>query len=399
MSIKKSDKPTKIKILNASSKIIAQKGFSGCSLSDIANEAGVREPTIYQHFKGKEDLLFYASEQHMENYLSFLNEHLQGIIGAHNKLRKLIWAHLRYSDIDKEYMTMVLFECRTNRNFYQSGAYKLIRKYTGSLEAILEEGVKEGIFRRDLNIRLVRDIVFGLMDFEAITCLVTHEIPEAVRDHEEIMELLDRMLLSKYHSKILAMEKKQRIFRAAVQTFAEKGYSNATIAEIAHLADISEGTVYEYFKNKEDLLLSIPEKLFQDHLEQLNKTFDINDPKRKLRLFIQHHFQLYLNDPNFLIVFLTQIQFNRRFYESRAYNSLRKYIKVFEELVQEIISDGKSTINIRIFRNMFLGAFTHMTLRWFVFSKDGNIDKMEEINEVTKLLTDIFDSFSPIGGI
>jgi TetR/AcrR family fatty acid metabolism transcriptional regulator len=84
------------------------------------------------------------------------------------------------------------------------------------------------------------------------------------------------------------------------------------------------------------------------------------------------------------------ILLNRRFYESRAYESFRLYVKFFEDLVQEGVSNKSFNpdINIRIFRNMFLGAFTHMVLRWIFRSEGKNVDKMEEINEITELLSD-----------
>lgn len=385
---------TREKILDAFSKGITKKGFLGFSLGEIVREAGVTEPTFYQYFKGKEDLLYTVSKQIMETFLSLLNEHMHGISGVYDKLRKLIWVHLRYIDLNEKYMSIVLFECRTNPNFYKSEAYKLMHKYAGFMKSLLIEGVNDGIFRPDVDIGLIRDIIFGLIDFEAITSLVTHEIPGAVQDHEEIMQLVDRMLLTKYQAEIPPVEKRERILRAALQVFSKKGYSKSTISEIAMLASVAEGTVYEYFKNKEDLLFSIPEDRLQDHLDQLQKAFAIHDPERKLRLFIHNHFQFYLNDPDFCIVFLTLIQFNRRFYLSRANDSLRRYIQSFEMIVQEVI-DNKMTgtkINIRIFRNMFLGAFTHMALRWFVVDHDrpGVIDKMGEIEEITRLLTHVF---------
>jgi len=87
---------------------------------------------------------------------------------------------------------------------------------------------------------------------------------------------------------------------------------------------------------------------------------------------MQNYFQQYLDDPNFVIVFLTMIQFNRRFYQSRTYKSQYKYVIELEKLVQEIINNEEAVqnINIRVFRNMFLGAFTHMTLRWFIAGHD-----------------------------
>ena len=380
---------TRQNILNAASRGMAQKGYEGSRLNEIAQEAGATEPTIYLHFKGKESLLFSVAEEHMTRYLLFLDEHQQGISGAHNKLRKLVWAHLRYSDINTEFMSLVLFDCRNNRNFYQSGAYKLVRKYSGILSSILDEGVREKVFRSDMNVPLVRDIIFGLMDYEAIQYFATKEKPNAVLDLEDIMQLLDQMLLCKYRTENQLADKRQRILQAAVQAFSEKGYAKATIAEIAHKAGVADGTVYEYFKNKEDVLVSIAEEHFREHLEQLKQTFSGNTPPKKLWLFVLNHFQQYLDDPNFAVVFLTMIQFNRRFYQSRAYKSQYNYVTELEKLIQEIINEGSTpSINIKVFRNMFLGAFSHMALRWFVIDHGRNFDKAGEIKQVAMLLSD-----------
>ncbi|NIM99487.1 MAG: TetR family transcriptional regulator [candidate division Zixibacteria bacterium] len=177
---------------------------------------------------------------------------------------------------------------------------------------------------------------------------------------------------------------------AGIKAFAEKGYKNATISEIARQADVADGTVYEYFKNKEDLLLSIPEERFQHHLGRIKEAFSFRDPVRKLRRFIRYHFNLFLIDRDFLRVYLILILLSRRFYESRAYQSLRRYIQVLEDLVQGGIDDRSfaSDANVRIFRNMFLGTFTHMVLRWFFLGKEVAVDKMQEINELTDLFTD-----------
>jgi TetR/AcrR family fatty acid metabolism transcriptional regulator len=380
----------KQKILYIASKIMNQKGFNESNISEIALEAGVKEPTIYQYFKDKEDLLFSVVEDQMEKYLLFLNEHLKGINGIEQKLRKFIWGHLRYNDVNREYITLVLLECRTNPNFYKSRAYELIRENVRILMAIFDEGCKEGVFRRDVSLNLIRDLIFGLMDFEGITCLVTHEIKEAAPDHEDIMRLIERILFLKHRAQIHPIDKKQRILRAAIKMFAEKGYTGAAISEIASLANVADGTVYEYFKNKEDLLLSIPEERFKDHLNEIEETFNIRNSVRKLKRFIKYHFELYLIDQDFLKNYMILILLNRRFYESRAYESFRLYVKFFEDLVQEGVSNKSFNpdINIRIFRNMFLGAFTHMVLRWIFRSEGKNVDKMEEINEITELLSD-----------
>lgn len=388
-NMNQSYKPSiKENILNSACNMMNRMGFNESNISEIALEAGIKEPIIYKYFKDKEDLLFSVVEDQMAKYSLFLKEHLTGINGVDQKFRKYIWAHLRYNDINRDYITLVVLECRSNPNFYKTKAYELIRKTVGVLTEIVIEGSKEGIFRQDVNLWLFRDLVFGLMDFEAITCLVTNEIHEAAPDHEDIMKLLERILFAKFRPKTSPIDKKQRILRAAIKMFAEKGYTGATISEIASLANIADGSIYEYFKNKEDLLLSIPEERFKEHINRLQETFNDRNSTKKIRRFIEFHFGLYLNDFDFVKVCLILILLNRRFYQSGAYQSLRQYVKVFEDLVEEGVKDGSFNpdTNIRIFRNMFLGAFTHMLLRWIFRSEGRSIDKMYETNEIVDLL-------------
>ena len=386
----KNNSLVKQRILNVASEIMNRKGYSESNISEIASAAGIKDPIIYQYVKGKEDLLFAVVEEHMDKFLLYLDEQLQGIDGAYNKLRKLIWAHLRFNDVNREYITLVNLECRSNLNFYQTKAYELIRHYAGILIRILREGVEEGAFRSDINLILVRDLIFGLVDFEAITCLITREIKEATPDHERCMRLIERILIDKSQEEKSLETKRGRILRGAINAFAEKGYAKATISEIAKQAGVADGTVYEYFKNKEELLLSIPEERFQDHINQFKGAFNIEDPVKMLRRFIQYHFNLYLIDTDFLKVYLNLILLNRRFYESRAYESLRKYIKILEDLIQKGIDDGSFApdSDVRIFRNMFLGAFTHMGLRWFFLAKGMAANKIDEINQIIDLLND-----------
>ncbi len=378
------------RILKAGSKIMNEQGFAGSKMKEIANAAGITEPTIYQHFKGKEDLLFSIVEWQVEDSLVFLYEQLQGITGAYNILQKMLWAYLRYNDTNRDYISLVLLECRANRNFYHSSTYGLFRRYSGLVLSILHEGIAEGVFRPDIDPPLVRDMILGILDFEAYSVLVIGEITEAAPDHEHIMHILNPILLRQTEKTNGKVEKRQAILTAALPLFVQKGFAGATISDIAGLAGVSESAIYECFKNKNDILLSIPEDRFERHLCQLDETFMVTNKSRKLRRFIRDHFRLYLDDHNFLIIYLLMIQLNRRFTESRAYNSWRSYIEVFENLIKEGIDEGSFSpeCHVRVYRNLFLGAFIHMSLRWFIVSETDKVDKFKEISQLTDLLLD-----------
>jgi AcrR family transcriptional regulator len=93
-------------------------------------------------------------------------------------------------------------------------------------------------------------------------------------------------------------ESKAKILRVAEELLSELGVARTTIAQIAKkakvseisgLAGVEEGSIYDFFENKEDLSLSITEARLKEHMESLPETFDINTPTRKLRRFISEN--------------------------------------------------------------------------------------------------------------
>jgi TetR/AcrR family fatty acid metabolism transcriptional regulator len=96
-----------------------------------------------------------------------------------------------------------------------------------------------------------------------------------------------------------------------------------------------------------------------------------------------------LSDREFLKVFLLRLLINDRFYTSKAFEVFRSFCRLIENVVEEGKAAGvfRGTVNPRVFRNMFLGAFSHMSMRWLVLRESAHVDKMEEIEQVTELLT------------
>lgn len=73
--------------------------------------------------------------------------------------------------------------------------------------------------------------------------------------------------LNVHARRALVQERQQQILQAAAQVFAEKGFDSATIREVARTAGVSEGSIYRYFKNKQDLLLHLPRQFIQPPIE------------------------------------------------------------------------------------------------------------------------------------
>ncbi|MCA1960708.1 MAG: TetR/AcrR family transcriptional regulator [Desulfomonile sp.] len=380
---------TRWRILSAAEEIMSEKGLAGFCISEIARKAGVTDSVIYQYYKGKQDLLFSIPAERMKEVMSLLQEQLSGIQDVWSRLRKMVWFHLRYNDTYRGYARLLLLECRSSKAFYSTPAYKLVRQYAGILLSILEQGVKEGRFRSDVNARLIRDIVLGALDMETIGALASKEVGQSETDFEDFMRLVESMIVVKRPTDEARINRADAIMNAAEKVFAEKDFTSATIGQIAKLAGVADGTIYEHFENKEDILFSLAAKRFDTFLADAGEVFEIRNPARKLRRMIKFHFSSFLSERQFLKVFLLQLQLSLRFYGSKAYDTFRTYF----QLVEEVIEEGKAAgvfypeVNARVFRNMFLGAFSHMALRWLILHESTDTDRMEEINQVTQLLS------------
>ena len=117
-------------ILESATVVFSEKGFSSATISEIAGRAGMVASGVYIYYAGKEEILFTIIENFLTESCSSLQEHLEGIIGSENKLRKAIWFHCREYSRNRSIIKIVL-ESRSFPRFYQSNAYTALKKYAG----------------------------------------------------------------------------------------------------------------------------------------------------------------------------------------------------------------------------------------------------------------------------
>jgi AcrR family transcriptional regulator len=379
-------------IIKAAQEIISEKGLKNSTITEIAKLAGVVDSIIYHYFKNKEDLLFCAVDEQMKNSFNELMFQFKGIMGPVSKLGKMIWYHLYSNDFSTGNALIqknLLLECRSNKNFYQHSSYDSLKKYTRVMLEILKDGVAERYFRDDLDMVVVRDMIFGLLDEESQACLSTGEVTETLPDFNPIMALILSMIKKETDEiEIEENNKASRILSAATNVFAQKGFSKATMVEVANRADVAEGTIYEYFKNKQDLLFSIPKGQFMAFRNLLERSLASENPLFRLRQMIWNHFCIFLSNPDFLIVFLNDIKLNKEFYSSEAYPYFLQHINVLYEILDEGKAQGvfRSDVDNRIYRNLFFGSVAHLCIRWFLLGNLHPLKVMGEFTHATALL-------------
>src|ERR671925_590929 len=111
-------------------------------------------------------------------------------------------------------------------------------------------------------------------------------------------------------------DKRQRILQAAVKVFARRGYHGARVSDIARGAEVADGTIYLYFRNKEDILVSLFNEVMSDHLERARAELaTVAGAPARLRAIAAHHLGALGGNRDLAVVFQVELRQSTRFLE------------------------------------------------------------------------------------
>jgi TetR/AcrR family fatty acid metabolism transcriptional regulator len=177
-------------IIQAAIEVFSKKGFQASGISEIAQRAGVADGTIYQYFKNKEDLFFSIPIEKTNEFRSKVELHLKGISGALNKLRKFVWYFLYFFKTNPEYGRLLMLEMRVNKSFVKTETYDFLKQSVSSVLEIIEEGQKEGVIRKDVDIYLLRHLILGILEHMVTRWLLKETKYDLLEHHQEVSRLL-----------------------------------------------------------------------------------------------------------------------------------------------------------------------------------------------------------------
>jgi TetR/AcrR family fatty acid metabolism transcriptional regulator len=181
---------TRDRILNSARCLFADKGYQKTTVVDISRQAGLSEAALYEYFQGKEDLLHMIPGLWVSELLRDLEDQLFGIRGAINKLRKYLWWYMRRVEQSPLDAKIVYLFLKTNSNFMTTDVYSNVKQLYSHLSDIFEEGRSSGEFKEDLDARVARDIVVGIMDHIIIRWLLKDRSYCLFEDLESVFSLM-----------------------------------------------------------------------------------------------------------------------------------------------------------------------------------------------------------------
>ena len=177
----------------------------------------------------------------------------------------------------------------------------------------------------------------------------------------------------------------EAILGAATRVFAEKGYSSASITDIAQAADVSDGLIYKYFANKRDLLEHVLkgfyERIIADLEPKVSRATRFED---KLYVLVSEHLQVFVADLALCRLFISEVRTASDYRGSLIQQLNRRYTSILIKIVDQAIANGEITeIDPRLVRDMLFGAIEHSSWRHI------NGGKSLDVPRTARAMTDV----------
>jgi TetR/AcrR family transcriptional regulator, fatty acid metabolism regulator protein len=184
-------------------------------------------------------------------------------------------------------------------------------------------------------------------------------------------------------------DKRESILRAAIDVFASRGYFNAQVADVARAAGVAAGTVYLYFRSKDDLLVSIFEQTVNQRLNEGREAVaGVSDPRERLRRFARLHLGMLGRDRNLAIVFQVELRQSVKFMERFSSTLLQEYLGQIRAAIEDGQKKGlfRKDIHATSVAKMFFGALDEMATNWILSRRRYNLEA--EADAVVDLFVD-----------
>ncbi len=170
-----------------------------------------------------------------------------------------------------------------------------------------------------------------------------------------------------------------KIMKSFSNLMAQKDFHSITTAEIAGNAEVTEGLIYKYFKDKKDLLYQVlNEHFFEFQAKIENRIANEKTCVEQLEVVIFTSLESYAENRIFSKILLLEVRNSLEFFDSCAYGMVRTYSRTTLGIIEKGIKKGelRPDVDPYLLRKVILGAIEHACLGEIIFGKELNIDEV-----------------------
>lgn len=174
--------------------------------------------------------------------------------------------------------------------------------------------------------------------------------------------------------------KKEKIFEVSAKVFGEKGYDGASLDEIAARAKVAKGTIFYYFKNKEELFLSLIERGLGILTEKINKISSNNNDPKSMKELIECHFLFFRKYRDIGMMMLSQLGYLKKRWNKKLEVARNNYVKAVKKIIIDEKGRGLVADDLEM-EGIIVSLFSllvTMGLDWSVFGLKISTDKMSK---------------------
>lgn len=177
-------------------------------------------------------------------------------------------------------------------------------------------------------------------------------------------------------------DKYQRILDAAVAVFAEKGFFNSRVADIADRASVADGTVYLYFKSKDEILMTAINTAFNAFMSlartELKK---LSDPAERLQRLAFLHLHALGANRDLAVVFQMELRQSTLFLSEFSRHQMIEYLELIRDAITEGQAQGifRCEMSDKYAANCFFGALDEMVTSWVLSGHDYQLSHASDV--------------------
>ncbi len=167
----------------------------------------------------------------------------------------------------------------------------------------------------------------------------------------------------------VSSDKGERILDAAEAVFADCGFYNAKVSDIARQAGVADGTIYLYFKSKDDLLISLFESRMTRVCDAMNEAVASAQPSAsKLEIFIQTHLRMVNEHPSLAEVLTVELRQSSKFMKEHSNPKFAEYLKILATLIEEGQEAGEfdRAVPAPLAARAIFGMVDELALAWLL---------------------------------
>jgi len=185
-----------------------------------------------------------------------------------------------------------------------------------------------------------------------------------------------------------AEDKHKKILKAAIKVFAHNGFYSSKVSEIAKVAGVADGTIYLYFKSKDDILISLFEEEMEKIIENMKQAIDKEDDLlKKLKMFALVQLNSKKDNPDLAAIMEVELRQSSKFMREYVNKKFIEYLQIVSSIIKEAQDKGiiKRDIDINIVSRAFWGALDEVARFWVLSPR-----KRISLSKSAELISDIF---------